>query len=159
MCIYWIKSRNTPLSTLLVLANFCPVWIEFSTWTFVYKIFWYFGNPKLSMKIRSSLNFFTFYVQIPCICYIGAKNFKFGWNNVTFDKQYLNTSLKSQNVEKLCLDLIFNNNFCQNIEHYVRYLLKTCDFCSLFFPITLKDLVMEEMKITMRRNRVSFECF
>ena len=37
-------------------------------------------------------------------------------NNLTFDQQYLITGLKNQSVEKLSLDLIFIDNFCQNIK-------------------------------------------
>jgi hypothetical protein len=47
-----------------------------------------------------------------CICIIGAKNIYSCWNIVTFDKQYLATGLKTQNVKKLILDLIFIDNFC-----------------------------------------------
>ena len=37
-----------------------------------------------------------------------------------FDQIYLNTGLKAQNVEKLSLDLIFYNNFFQNIKNFSK---------------------------------------
>ena len=40
----------------------------------------------------------------------------FWWNNITFDQQYLNKGLKTPNLENLSLDLIFIDNFCQNIK-------------------------------------------
>ena len=53
------SSSSTMQSTLLVLVNFCPVLSELLTWSFVYKNLWYFVE-KLSMKIKSWLNFYTF---------------------------------------------------------------------------------------------------
>ena len=49
------------------------------------------------------------------------KNLIFLWNNLTFDQQDLSTGLKTQNVEKLSLDLIFIANFCQNIKSFCKH--------------------------------------
>ena len=45
---------------------------------------------------------------------------KFWWNSFAFDQQYLNIGLKTQNVEKLSLDLIFIDNFCQNTKSFSK---------------------------------------
>ena len=47
-----------------------------------------------------------------CNRIIGAKNLIF--DETTFEQQYQNTGLKTQNGEKLSLGLIFIDNFCQN---------------------------------------------
>ena len=81
--------------TLLVLVNSCLVLSEFWTWRFVLKtlIFW----QKLVQKTL------------------------FFWlNNFTFDQQYLHTGLKTQNGKIFCLDLIFTDNFCQNIKSFSK---------------------------------------
>ena len=36
--------------------------------------------------------------------------------NKDFNQTYLNTGLKTQNVEELSLDLIFHNNFWYNVK-------------------------------------------
>jgi hypothetical protein len=40
--------------------------------------------------------------------------------NFTFDQQYLNASLKTQNREKLSVDWIFIDNFSQNIKSIIK---------------------------------------
>ena len=62
-------------------------------------------------NIRSRLNFSTFWVFESVFRYICAKSFK-------FDQAYLNRGLKTQNVEKLSLDLMFHNNFWWNIKSF-----------------------------------------
>ena len=40
--------------------------------------------------------------------------------NVTYDQQYLNKGLKTQNLEKLSLDLNLIDNVCQNIKSFCK---------------------------------------
>ena len=48
------------------------------------------------------------------------QNWSFLHKNEDFDQIYLNTGSKTQNVEELSLDLIFNNNFYQNIKSFIK---------------------------------------
>ena len=48
------------------------------------------------------------------------KTLFFLWNNLTFDQQYVIKGLKTQNVEKLSLDLIFIDNFYVNIKSFSK---------------------------------------
>ena len=54
------------------------------------------------------------------------KTFHFWWNNFTFDQQYLNTGLKTQNGMGKSLDFIFIHNFCRNVRKFSKqnYLLR-----------------------------------
>ena len=48
------------------------------------------------------------------------KIFIFCAQSFNFDQTYLNTGLKTQNVEELSLDLIFHNNFWLNIKSFSK---------------------------------------
>ena len=106
---------NITNCTLLVLFNFCPILSEFLTWSFVYKNFLHFGKND-QWKSNRGLTFLHFKFKPLYLHYWYKKNFHFWWNNVTFKQQHLNTGSKTQNVEKLSLDLIFIDNFCHNIK-------------------------------------------
>ena len=41
-------------------------------------------------------------------------------NSFNFEQTYLNTGLKTQNVEELSLDLIFHDNFWQSRAGYIN---------------------------------------
>ena len=64
---------------------------------------------KLVWNIRSRLNFSTFWVFEPIFRYVWSKLKLFAQENEDFDQIYPNTGSKTQNVEKLSLDLIFYN--------------------------------------------------
>ena len=66
---------------------------------------------KLLWNIRSRLNSSTFWVFEPVFKYVWSKSSFFCAQSFKFDQTYLNTGLKTQNVEELSLDLIFHNNF------------------------------------------------
>ena len=86
------------MHTVSSYINFYQVLSEFLTWRLL--IFW----QRLSMKIKSRL----FYILSlnPCICIIGAKNFHF--------------LVRLLLTNKLSLDLIFIDNFCQNIKSFFK---------------------------------------
>ena len=48
------------------------------------------------------------------------KIFIFCAKSFNFDQTYLNTGLKTQNMEELSLDLIFHNNFWWNIKSFSK---------------------------------------
>ena len=135
-----IRHQQILSTALLVFVNFCPVLSEH-----VYKHFWYSGKNyqwksnlgltfprfKFKLKLVSKLTNFIFN---SCICIINAKNFHFWWKIFAFDQQYLNTSLKTQNGEKLSLDLIFITNFWQNIKSIFKQnsILRICSKATEF---------------------------
>ena len=53
------------------------------------------------------------------------KIFIFCAKSFNFDQTYLNTGLKTQNVEELSLDLIFHNNFWFNVKIFSK---QNCKF-------------------------------
>ena len=73
---------------------------------------------KLFWNTISRLNSSTFWVFWACICL--TKIFIVYAQSFNFDQTYLNTGLKPQNVEELRLDLIFHNNFWQNIKSFSK---------------------------------------
>ena len=99
-----------------MLVNFCSVISEFLTWSFVFKHFWYFGK---NYQWKSNLG-----LTNPHLILSSCNCFHFWWKIFTFDQQHLITSLRTQNGEKLSLDLIFINDFWQNKPHF-KNLLKT----------------------------------
>ena len=66
---------------------------------------------KLLWNIRSRLNPSTFWVFESVFEYVGSKTSFLCAQSFNFDQTYLNTGLKTQNVEGLSLDLLSHNNF------------------------------------------------
>ena len=119
------KPRSTILSRLpkICLENLC--WAtcpgnshcQFSGFLFTF-IFCEFcllkiltSYQKLLWNVRSRLNSSTFWVFEPEFRYIWSKLKLFAQKNEYFYQTSLNTGSKTQNVEKLSLDLTFHNNF------------------------------------------------
>ena len=66
---------------------------------------------KLLWNIRSRLDSSTFWDFEPVFEYVWTKCSFFCAQSFNFDQTYLNTGLKTQNVEELSLDLILHNTF------------------------------------------------
>jgi hypothetical protein len=52
------------------------------------------------------------------------QNLHFLCTKLQFDQKYLNSGLKTQNVEDISLDLIIHNNFLQNIRSFSKQISK-----------------------------------
>ena len=91
--------------TLLVLVNCCPVLIEF-----------------LKFGLILCLNSCT-------ICIIETWFFLFFLT--CFDQQYRNTGMKTENVEKFSLVMIFIDNFAKINKSPAKNFLKTYWICSM----------------------------
>ena len=107
---------STGQCTLKVLVNFYPVLSEFLTCSFVYTNFW-----QLSMKIKCRLNFSPFWVFKPVFryrayCWSKVKLFHQKWKLFAPIMHF--QGFIFQNGEKLGLDLIFVDNFRQNIKSF-----------------------------------------